>query len=61
MWYPIFYHADHMLIVHVRRETGIYHLVLYDLGIFQVPLGVLKNLKISAFRFVPLFVVNFNR
>ena len=47
----IFYLGDHKVIVHVRRGMGICHLVLYDLGIFQVPLDVqslekLENLPI---------------
>ena len=47
----IFYLGDHKLIVHVRHGMGICHLVLYDLGIFQVPLDVqslekLENLPI---------------
>ena len=39
-----FYHEDQMLIFHVLRERGIWYLVLYDLGIFQVRLGM-RNLE----------------
>ena len=31
-----FNHGDHMLFIHVLRERGIWYLVLYDFGIFQV-------------------------
>ena len=47
-----FYHGDHKVIVHVRRGTGFYHLILYDLGIFQVPLGVQSLKKIEN---LPIF------
>ena len=51
-----FYHGYHKLIVHVRRGTGFYRLILYDLGIFQVLLDVqslekLKKLPILSFCF----------
>ena len=46
-----FYHRDHKLIVHVRRGIGNYHLILDNLGIFQVPLDVQSLKKICAFIF----------
>ena len=35
-----FYDKDHKLIVHVRPGTGVYRLILNDLGTFKVLLGV---------------------
>ena len=41
------YHVGHRLIVRVRRYTGIFRLVLYVLGVFQVVIDVqsLKKLE----------------
>ena len=52
----IFYHGDHKLFVHVRRGMCLCHLILYHLGIFQVPLDVqtlekLENLPIFGLCF----------
>ena len=46
------YCVNHRLSVRVRRDAGVYHLAVYDLGGFQIVLGVqslerLENLKIS--------------
>ena len=51
-----FYYGDHKLTVHVHRGTGICHLILYDLGIFKVPLDVqslekLENLPVFGLCF----------
>ena len=52
-----------MLIFHVLRGREICRLVLYDLDIFQVPLGVQSLEKLENFfnyPFVPLFDVILN-
>ena len=45
-----------MLLFHVLRERGIWYLVLYDFGIFQVKW---KKKKFTSFLIVPLFDVIF--
>ena len=50
-----------MLIFHVLRERGIWYLVLYDLGIFQVRLDVLileKFENLQACDFATLKIVH---
>ena len=46
-----FYHGDRKLIFHVLREREIGHLVLYDLGVFQVRLDVRNLEKLESFQF----------
>ena len=43
------YRVGHRLIIRVRRYTGIFRLVLYVLGVFQVVIDVqsLKKLEIN--------------
>ena len=49
-----FYYEDHNLIVHVRRGMDSFLLILYDHGIFQVPLDVQI---LEKFENLPIFGV----
>ena len=53
----IFYHRDHEIILQVRRGTGIYLLILYGLGIFQVLLDAQSLKKLEN---LPNFDLYFN-